>query len=398
MIVLVLCGLLPGIALAGIGAWTLKGEPWLTTRVLDFSIGYSQGSQIPSIYATAFEISRTLLYTDDEASNWTKMNLPLAVGSPRCVATNPNNPLSVFVGTLNNGIWYSTNGGGNWDPRNTGLTNNRPLRLVISPQNPNVVYCGTDFPDSPKQGDSFQSISVNPHGEDTSATIQATGDLFITTDGGFNWSNVSPHSCFQVWDIKVDPNDLQRVWVSGAVRNIGEHIIYLSTDGGAHWQSKDFGIDYFCVSTLALHPTDPNVLYALNYDPDRQTLGAGVYKTIDGGANWVKLNTDIKRGTERGLVLDPSSPNCIFAVDYNDINDPLTGRIYRSLNGGATWEKKGKALSEPGASPWPLIHPTSITLKECSIWGPGRRFIRAPTMATFGSSQMRGSSIQILQL
>ena len=104
--------------------------------------------------------------------------------------------------------------------------------------------------------------------------------------------------------------------------------ILKSTDGGANFVPVNNGLDDLVVATMAMAPGDPNVVYA--------GTGVGVYKTTDGGATWSATQAaDIPIA----LVIAPTDANVLYA-GYN-------GSIFKTTDGGATWTSIGDSLGAP---------------------------------------------------
>ncbi|HEV2845811.1 MAG TPA: hypothetical protein VG477_13245 [Thermoanaerobaculia bacterium] len=82
------------------------------------------------------------------------------------------------------------------------------------------------------------------------------------------------------------------------------------------------------VASLALHPANPNVLYA--------ATGGVAYKSVDAGAFWVELSGP---GGVLQVALDPSRPTTVYALAPN--------RVFKSVNGGATWTSSAPAGPPP---------------------------------------------------
>lgn len=89
------------------------------------------------------------------------------------------------------------------------------------------------------------------------------------------------------------------------------------------------------VSSLAAHPTDPNILYAA-------TSGGGVWKTTDAGMTWAPLTDQISSLASGALALDPLNPNFILygTGEQNYSIDSFYGDgLFSSADAGATWTK-----------------------------------------------------------
>ncbi|MBP6825255.1 MAG: DUF1080 domain-containing protein [Saprospiraceae bacterium] len=117
------------------------------------------------------------------------------------------------------------------------------------------------------------------------------------------------------------------------------------------WRTDDYGRTWTpifddqptgSVGDVAVAPSDPNVLYVATGEglqrPDL-SVGDGVYKSTDGGKTWA--NTGLRDGLQiGGLAVDPKDPKRIFAAVLGHPYGPNPERgVYRSVDGGKTWEK-----------------------------------------------------------
>src|ERR1051325_4394938 len=97
----------------------------------------------------------------------------------------------------------------------------------------------------------------------------------------------------------------------------------LSVSAGVdQWTSN--GPEGGVVNTLAIAPSDPNIVYA-------GTSGGGVYKTTDGGAHWAAINGGLTSIDHiLSLTVDPLNPNLVYAGNWS-------GMAYKSTDGGGHW-------------------------------------------------------------
>jgi len=194
----------------------------------------------------------------------------------------------------------------------------------VTPQTPEGIYKSTDG------GQSW--ICTGPHGptwlnnllykvvmiEEETGVLLAGGcgyvsglpsRVFRSTDGGDNWVQVHQGDNYcKVMDFAAAPPDgtvcYAAVDHTGGVNGLGG--VLKSTDGGASWSDMNGG---FSASprncrTVAVDPVDPDTAYATIY-------GDGVYKTTDGGDNW--LMTGFPVGQAHSVLVDPLSSNMVYA-------------------------------------------------------------------------------------
>jgi len=91
------------------------------------------------------------------------------------------------------------------------------------------------------------------------------------------------------------------------------------------------------INTLAIHPSNPNIMYA-------GAAKGGIFKTINGGLNWQPIFDEQNLISISKIVFDPNNPNILYAGtgDVNISAFPSVGDgLYKSTNAGLTWENIG---------------------------------------------------------
>jgi photosystem II stability/assembly factor-like uncharacterized protein len=129
------------------------------------------------------------------------------------------------------------------------------------------------------------------------------------------------------------------------------NVFYIGVNNGGVWKTTDFGRTWNpifddqptgSVGDVAVAPSNPNVLYVASGEgiqrPDL-SVGDGIYKTTDGGKTWT--NTGLRDGQQiGGLSIDPTDENRVFAAVLGHPYGANTERgVFRTLNGGKTWER-----------------------------------------------------------
>lgn len=200
-------------------------------------------------------------------------------------------------------------------------------------------------------------IPGNPHVYYAGA---ASGGIWMTEDGGIRWRPVFDDQDVQsIGALAVAPSDHNVIWAGTGEAFIRSNIsigngIYKSTDGGRKW--THMGLEKTGrIARIVVDPNDPGIVFAAAmghcYGPQPER---GVFRTMDGGATWEKvLFVDENTGCS-DLAMDPGNPRILFAGMWQlaihtwgrESGGPGSG-LYRSLDGGTTWKRlENKGLPE----------------------------------------------------
>ncbi|MBN2416192.1 hypothetical protein JXO52_10135 [bacterium] len=195
---------------------------------------------------------------------------------------------------------------------------------------------------------------VAPKGRNYTIYIAgASGGVWKTDNEGVTWVPVFEHGMStSIGDIALDPSDPNVLWVGTGEANIfrSSHAgagVYRSPDGGKTWQHKGL-TSTNTIARIVVHPENPDIVYVAasgnewTHNPER-----GVYKTIDGGMTWEKVKYIDEETGAIDLVMDPSDPNTLYAafwqrtrLKWNDprcLEDHQHSGIFKTTDGGASW-------------------------------------------------------------
>lgn len=252
---------------------------------------------------------------------------PFRGGRTTAVTGVPGSPYTFYTGYTGGGLWESTDAGHYWRPMTDGqLAAGAIGAVTVAPSDPNVIYLGTG------------SACIR-------GNISTGRGVYRSVDGGDTWDFLGLPESGAIGSIVVDPRDPDRVFVAALGHIFGkneERGIYRSTDGGRTWEGVLVLNDSTGASDLVMDPSNPRVLYAGMWRAERKpwTLisGAaegGVYKSVDGGDTWTRLENGLPGGKigKVGLAVSPTNPDRVWAmVEANPGNG-----LYRSDDGGESW-------------------------------------------------------------
>ncbi|HVN55173.1 MAG TPA: hypothetical protein VMT46_12645 [Anaerolineaceae bacterium] len=265
------------------------------------------------------------------------------------LAINPNNPSILYAGTVDAGVFKSTDGGASWFDSSNGL--------------------GGVF---------IQSLAIDPLSPDTLYAAIYKDQLYKSVDGGSTWfpSSTGIQASPVIYSIAVDPKNSANVYIGTRGVSVkdplspdvvnGEHYRWngelyksnnfgatwtrvLSNIGGPHWQDWAY--------SLAIVPGRSSVIYAAFHEN-------GPYRSMDNGNSWTPVHSGIADLSGRSITVDPLTRDpatVYFGVWHGD-------GVYKSTNGGDTWSQVNSGLGGvkvyPGSLAVDPIHPSTLYLGD----------------------------------
>jgi hypothetical protein len=146
-----------------------------------------------------------------------------------------------------------------------------------------------------------------------------TAHIVRTSNGGTSWDMVfttpsSPTSAIEVNDIVIDPMAPTTVYASASGTDGGGAAIYRSTNDGASWTLKNFGV-IAAASGLAVDPVNAGTVYARTSN--------GIYKSTNSGDSWALVDSS----STYSLAIDPANGNVIAGTATACAAAPTAGRV-----------------------------------------------------------------------
>jgi photosystem II stability/assembly factor-like uncharacterized protein len=188
------------------------------------------------------------------------------------------------------------------------------------------------------------------------------GGVWKSEDYGTTWNNVSDgfFKTPSIGAIAIDQKDPNIVYVGTGTDGLRSNVIegygvYKSNDGGTTWQHIGLP-NVGQIGAVEIHPDNHNIVYvAAVGNAFKSNAERGIYKTIDGGATWQKVLYISDKVGFRDVVFLPGNPEILYASAWKAERKPWTiisggvaseGGIYKSVNGGKDWNKLSEGLPE----------------------------------------------------
>ena len=285
-------------------------------------------------------------YSSATISGLGARNIGSAVMSGRistiAATREPSGKLTIFIGAASGGVWKSEDSGTQFRP----VFDEQPVQsigaIALDPKNSKNVWVGSGEPWT------RNSVSI--------------GDgIYKSTDGGETWNKSGLPNSERISQIIVSPKNGDTVYaaVPGALwSDSPDRGIYKTTDGGKTWTLTLKGSNLSTgASTIAMDPTNPNVLFAGLWDFRRKgwtfrsggdgpkdVSGSGLFRTADGGATWKEITPENNKGFPKkpygrlAVAIAPSNPKRVYAFV-----ESTESALFVSDDGGQTWTQRDKS-------------------------------------------------------
>jgi photosystem II stability/assembly factor-like uncharacterized protein len=271
------------------------------------------------------------------------------------IEASPANPSVIYVGYATAGVWKSTNMGTTWTP----IFDEYPVSsigdIAIAPSNPDILYVGT--------------------GESNNRQSTTSGrGVYKSTDAGRTFTAVGLEDTHHISRVVVDPKDPNIVYVAAMGHLFGpnkERGLFKTIDGGKTWTNTSFIDENTGFTEVVMDPANSRVLYAASYQRQRTSWGfngggpgSAIWKTIDAGKTWTKLEGNgLPAGPygRVGLAVFTANPKTVYAqielggggapggpgAQQLEKADPSRSGVWRSDDAGKTWRLMSNNNNRP---------------------------------------------------
>ena len=252
-------------------------------------------------------------------------------GRVTAIDVESRNDAVFYIGTASGGLWKTENGGVNFKPLFDKEEVSSIGALDIDPSNEDVVWAGTG--------------EGNPRN-----SLNGGYGIYKSLDGGRNWTLMGLENTRHIHRIIVHPSNPDVVYVGAIGSPWGPHPergVYKTSDGGRSWKQILYVNELSGVGDMVMDPHNPDKLFVAMWEHQRWPWffksggeGSGLHMTVDGGSNWKELT--VKEGLPKGelgrmgLAIARGNSKYVYALVESEKN-----AIYRSEDGGYSWEKRG---------------------------------------------------------
>ncbi len=208
-------------------------------------------------------------------------------------------------------------------------------------------------------------IEMNPVNQQEIYVGAASGGVFKSTDGGGTWNPIFDNQpSLSIGDIAIARSKPNIIYVgtgeanggSGSISYDGQGV-FKSSNGGVSWTSVGLQLTRN-TGRIVVNPKDTNKVYVATMgDLYGKSIDRGVYRSTNGGTSWQKVLYVNDSTGAIDLVINPKCPDTLYAATYERVRHPNNRNyggpgcnIYRSFNGGTTWTMLTTGLPSPGPS------------------------------------------------
>ncbi len=191
----------------------------------------------------------------------------------------------------------------------------------------------------------------------------ASGGVWRTVNEGTTWEPVFQHATStSVGDVTLAPSDPNIIWIGTGESNIFRSSmagagVYKSVDAGENWQYMGLGGTH-TIPRIVVHPTNPDIVYvAASGHEWTKNEERGLYKSTNGGESWEKILYMDEETGAIDLVMHPTDPDTLYVATWQRVrekwNDPRNephyggSAIYKTSDAGVTWNEVTNGLPEP---------------------------------------------------
>ncbi len=245
-----------------------------------------------------------------------------------------------LIAVASGGVWLTENNATTWTPIFDDESSSTIGDIAVSQSDENLIWVGT--------GEANSSRS----------SYAGTG-VFKSTDRGKTWQNMGLEESHHIGRIIIHPQDNDIVYAAALghlYTDNEERGLFKTVDGGKTWEKVLYIDQKTGIIDLVMHPQNPDILFAAAWEKERKAWnmtesgpGSGIYRTVDGGKTWEKLIKGFPQGKfvgRIGLDISRSNPDVVYAFLDNQEPKPQEKREKKKSQSGITVETLAKMSKE----------------------------------------------------
>lgn len=208
------------------------------------------------------------------------------------IAVHPDDPSIFYVAYASGGLWKTENNGTSFTP----LFDNEAVitlgDIAVDWEN-GIIYVGTGEVNSSRS--SYAGLGV-----------------YKSMDDGKTWAHLGLDDTHHIGRVVLDPQDPNTIYVAALGHLYSpneERGVFKSIDGGANWEKVHFVNQNTGAVDLVMDPKNNQILYAAFWERERRAWdfteagsGSGIYKTMDSGKTWAKIESGFPQGENIGRI------------------------------------------------------------------------------------------------
>ena len=299
-----------------------------------------------AMYRQGLYDNQGIYISNDGGKSWTMSADGIHANEIETIETSPTDPTEVWAAQqASRGFYKSNESGEKWKLFSSWLSH-YPMQIKYIPGYSNALvasssmyYSSMGF--SYDGGNTWNLLTAKTFLDLASSGVNSTKDTFTNLIISKTREEGAPKGSIHLHGLAINPNNPDEiyvgsvsdssVWTDAALRGIH---LFKTMDGGITWLNIGKGLPFNSESSIRdiqISQSNPQILY-LGLSHLEAVSGNGIWKSLDGGENWIRTNHGMPDDTSvHSLYIHPKDSNLVIAGTE-------TG-LYKTKNGGESWTK-----------------------------------------------------------